>query len=80
MSVFIDLHTFLLKADRLSTLSLQYEKRIDVEQRGGKRKIKLVQEQVNVTVHDIHKLHKLKLALLALSPFCLFQYRYAKGA
>ncbi|XP_047464709.1 regulator of telomere elongation helicase 1 isoform X1 [Mugil cephalus] len=33
------------KADRLSTLSLQYEKKMDVEQRGGKRKIKLVQEQ-----------------------------------
>uniref|UniRef100_A0A3B4Y0Q6 Regulator of telomere elongation helicase 1 n=1 Tax=Seriola lalandi dorsalis TaxID=1841481 RepID=A0A3B4Y0Q6_SERLL len=34
------------KANRLSTLSLQYDKRMDDELRGGKRKIKLVQEQV----------------------------------
>uniref|UniRef100_A0A3B4BKS9 Regulator of telomere elongation helicase 1 n=1 Tax=Periophthalmus magnuspinnatus TaxID=409849 RepID=A0A3B4BKS9_9GOBI len=34
------------KASRLSTLSLQYDKRIDEELRGGKRKIKLVHEQV----------------------------------
>uniref|UniRef100_A0A8C5HBJ2 Regulator of telomere elongation helicase 1 n=1 Tax=Gouania willdenowi TaxID=441366 RepID=A0A8C5HBJ2_GOUWI len=34
------------KASRLSTLSLQYDKRMDDELRGGKRKIKLVQEQV----------------------------------
>ncbi|XP_039656402.1 regulator of telomere elongation helicase 1 [Perca fluviatilis] len=33
------------KADRLSTLSLQCDKRMDDELRGGKRKIKLVQEQ-----------------------------------
>ncbi|XP_008292635.1 regulator of telomere elongation helicase 1 [Stegastes partitus] len=33
------------KAHRLSTLSLQYDKRMDDELRGGKRKIKLVQEQ-----------------------------------
>ncbi|XP_040009350.1 regulator of telomere elongation helicase 1 isoform X2 [Xiphias gladius] len=33
------------KANRLSTLSLQYDKRMDDELRGGKRKIKLVQEQ-----------------------------------
>ncbi|XP_055022013.1 regulator of telomere elongation helicase 1 isoform X7 [Boleophthalmus pectinirostris] len=33
------------KASRLSTLSLQYDKRIDDELRGGKRKIKLVQDQ-----------------------------------
>ncbi|KAM7412359.1 hypothetical protein PAMA_022037 [Pampus argenteus] len=33
------------KADRLSTMSLQYDKRADDELRGGKRKIKLVQEQ-----------------------------------
>uniref|UniRef100_A0A8C3G854 Regulator of telomere elongation helicase 1 n=1 Tax=Cyclopterus lumpus TaxID=8103 RepID=A0A8C3G854_CYCLU len=36
------------KADRLSTLSLQCDKRMDDEMRGGKRKIKLVQEQVHV--------------------------------
>uniref|UniRef100_A0A8C5HC08 Regulator of telomere elongation helicase 1 n=1 Tax=Gouania willdenowi TaxID=441366 RepID=A0A8C5HC08_GOUWI len=35
------------KASRLSTLSLQYDKRMDDELRGGKRKIKLVQEQVS---------------------------------
>lgn len=33
------------KANHLSTLSLQYDKRMDDELRGGKRKIKLVQEQ-----------------------------------
>ncbi|XP_070766663.1 regulator of telomere elongation helicase 1 [Enoplosus armatus] len=33
------------KANRLSTLSLQHDKRMDDEMRGGKRKIKLVQEQ-----------------------------------
>ncbi|XP_078144359.1 regulator of telomere elongation helicase 1 isoform X1 [Centroberyx gerrardi] len=33
------------KANRLSTLSLQYDKRVDEELRGGKRKIKLVQER-----------------------------------
>uniref|UniRef100_A0A667WAD7 Regulator of telomere elongation helicase 1 n=1 Tax=Myripristis murdjan TaxID=586833 RepID=A0A667WAD7_9TELE len=34
------------KAYRLSTLSLQYDKAMDEESRGGKRKIKLIQEQV----------------------------------
>ncbi|KAM9351348.1 regulator of telomere elongation helicase 1 [Symphorus nematophorus] len=33
------------QANRLSTLSLQYDKRMDDELRGGKRKIRLVQEQ-----------------------------------
>uniref|UniRef100_A0A669AZU7 Regulator of telomere elongation helicase 1 n=1 Tax=Oreochromis niloticus TaxID=8128 RepID=A0A669AZU7_ORENI len=37
----------LLKANHLSTLSLQYDKRMEDELRGGKRKIKLVQEQVS---------------------------------
>ncbi|KAJ8390129.1 hypothetical protein AAFF_G00110030 [Aldrovandia affinis] len=32
------------KASRLSTMSLQYDKRMDDESRGGKRKIRLVQE------------------------------------
>ncbi|KAM3617416.1 uncharacterized protein V6R79_005854 [Siganus canaliculatus] len=36
------------KASRLSNLSLQYDKRLDDELRGGKRKIKLVQEQKTV--------------------------------
>uniref|UniRef100_A0A667WX82 Regulator of telomere elongation helicase 1 n=1 Tax=Myripristis murdjan TaxID=586833 RepID=A0A667WX82_9TELE len=35
------------KAYRLSTLSLQYDKAMDEESRGGKRKIKLIQEQVS---------------------------------
>uniref|UniRef100_A0A3Q1CTR9 Regulator of telomere elongation helicase 1 n=1 Tax=Amphiprion ocellaris TaxID=80972 RepID=A0A3Q1CTR9_AMPOC len=39
------LSIFLLKASHLSTLSLQHDKRMDDELRGGKRKIKLVQEQ-----------------------------------
>ncbi|KAM4610026.1 regulator of telomere elongation helicase 1 [Polymixia lowei] len=33
------------RASRLSTLSLQYDKRLDDKLRGGKRKIKLVQQQ-----------------------------------
>ncbi|KAK6307946.1 hypothetical protein J4Q44_G00212170 [Coregonus suidteri] len=33
------------RANRLSTLSLQYDKRVDDELRGGKRKIKVVQER-----------------------------------
>ncbi|XP_007575500.1 regulator of telomere elongation helicase 1 [Poecilia formosa] len=33
------------KASRLSTLSLQYDKKMEDELRGGKRKIKLIQEQ-----------------------------------
>lgn len=39
---------FLLKANRLSTLSLQHDKRMDDELRGVRRKIKLVQEQVHI--------------------------------
>uniref|UniRef100_A0A4W5K906 Uncharacterized protein n=1 Tax=Hucho hucho TaxID=62062 RepID=A0A4W5K906_9TELE len=34
------------RANRISTLSLQYDKRVDDELRGGKRKIKVVQERV----------------------------------
>ncbi|XP_046714369.1 regulator of telomere elongation helicase 1 isoform X2 [Silurus meridionalis] len=33
------------KASRLSTLSLQYDKRLDDESRGGKRKLRVVQER-----------------------------------
>uniref|UniRef100_A0A8C7H901 Regulator of telomere elongation helicase 1 n=1 Tax=Oncorhynchus kisutch TaxID=8019 RepID=A0A8C7H901_ONCKI len=33
------------RANRISTLSLQYDKRVDDELRGGKRKIKVVQER-----------------------------------
>lgn len=40
---------FSLKPSSLSTLSLQYDKRMQDESRGGKRKIRLVQEQVNST-------------------------------
>ncbi|XP_068589744.1 regulator of telomere elongation helicase 1 isoform X2 [Cebidichthys violaceus] len=41
------------KADRLSTLSLQCDKRMDDEMRGGKRKIKLVQEQKSRMSEDV---------------------------
>ncbi|KAM6928948.1 regulator of telomere elongation helicase 1 isoform 1-T1 [Lycodopsis pacificus] len=41
------------KADRLSTLSLQCDKRMDDEMRGGKRKIKLVQEQKSRLSEDV---------------------------
>ena len=43
---------FLFKANRLSTLSLQHDKRMDDEMRGGKRKIRLVQEQVHVMLKN----------------------------
>ncbi|XP_057218677.1 regulator of telomere elongation helicase 1 isoform X2 [Triplophysa rosa] len=36
------------RASRLSTLSLQHDKRLDDESRGGKRKIKVVQERTTV--------------------------------
>nr|AAH90710.1 Zgc:113114 [Danio rerio] len=39
------------RASRLSTLSLQHDKRLDDESRGGKRKIKVVQERETVTSH-----------------------------
>ncbi|XP_072305421.1 regulator of telomere elongation helicase 1 [Eucyclogobius newberryi] len=41
------------KASRLSTLSLQYDKRIHDELRGGKRKIKVVQEQKRCVSEDM---------------------------
>uniref|UniRef100_A0A8C7UG00 Regulator of telomere elongation helicase 1 n=1 Tax=Oncorhynchus mykiss TaxID=8022 RepID=A0A8C7UG00_ONCMY len=40
------------RANRISTLSLQYDKRVDDELRGGKRKIKVVQERVCETLHE----------------------------
>uniref|UniRef100_A0A3Q0RHP5 Regulator of telomere elongation helicase 1 n=1 Tax=Amphilophus citrinellus TaxID=61819 RepID=A0A3Q0RHP5_AMPCI len=43
----------LLKANRLSTLSLQYDKRTEDELRGGKRKIKLVQDQKPSVSEDV---------------------------
>ncbi|XP_054602371.2 regulator of telomere elongation helicase 1 isoform X2 [Nothobranchius furzeri] len=42
-----------LQASRLSTLSLQYNKRLEDELRGGKRKIKLVHEQKTSTSEDV---------------------------
>uniref|UniRef100_A0A3Q3K5R3 Regulator of telomere elongation helicase 1 n=1 Tax=Monopterus albus TaxID=43700 RepID=A0A3Q3K5R3_MONAL len=43
------------KAHHLSTLSLQYDKRMVDELRGGKRKIKLVQEQVHCLASQLAK-------------------------
>uniref|UniRef100_A0A8C1UR74 Regulator of telomere elongation helicase 1 homolog n=1 Tax=Cyprinus carpio TaxID=7962 RepID=A0A8C1UR74_CYPCA len=44
-----DVHIYLLIcASRLSTLSLQHDKRLDDESRGGKRKIKVVQERFDI--------------------------------
>ncbi|XP_062282424.1 regulator of telomere elongation helicase 1 [Scomber scombrus] len=51
------------KAHRLSTMSLQHDKRMDDELRGGKRKIKLVQEQkvsVSEVVSEENKASKAK--------------------
>ncbi|XP_038164925.1 regulator of telomere elongation helicase 1 [Cyprinodon tularosa] len=41
------------KASRLSTLSLQYDKRMEDELRGGKRKIKLIHEQKVSVSEDV---------------------------
>ncbi|KAJ8016436.1 hypothetical protein DPEC_G00007190 [Dallia pectoralis] len=41
------------RANRLSTLSLQYDKRIDDELRGGKRKIKVVQARKTAVTTDV---------------------------
>lgn len=41
-----------MKANHLSTLSLQYDKRMEDELRGAKRKIKLVQEQVSGVLNN----------------------------
>ncbi|KAL1021284.1 hypothetical protein UPYG_G00011180 [Umbra pygmaea] len=41
------------RANRLSTLSLQYEKRLDDELLGGKRKIKVVQERKTDITSDV---------------------------
>uniref|UniRef100_A0A3Q1FMP8 Regulator of telomere elongation helicase 1 n=1 Tax=Acanthochromis polyacanthus TaxID=80966 RepID=A0A3Q1FMP8_9TELE len=58
------------KASHLSTLSLQHDKRMDDELRGGKRKIKLVQEQVLI--------HSLLLCFVGWS-YVHFRHLYASG-
>ncbi|XP_051281967.1 regulator of telomere elongation helicase 1 isoform X3 [Dicentrarchus labrax] len=50
------------KANSLSTLSLQYDKRMDDELRGGKRKIKLVQEQKMSRLEDVSEEGKARRA------------------
>ncbi|KAG7471984.1 hypothetical protein MATL_G00103730 [Megalops atlanticus] len=57
------------KASRLSTLSLQYDKRMDDESRGGKRKIRVVQEQTKAlhpSVSEESKAEKAKAFLAAV--------------
>lgn len=68
---------FLLKANRLSTLSLQYDKRMDDEMRGGKRKIKLVQEQVHVSLNKT-ELYSPILIILDF-PFHLQEQRHLQS-
>lgn len=47
------LHAFLfMQASRLSTLSLQHDKRMDDESKGGKRKIRVVQDRVTDFIFD----------------------------
>ncbi|XP_051281966.1 regulator of telomere elongation helicase 1 isoform X2 [Dicentrarchus labrax] len=55
------------KANSLSTLSLQYDKRMDDELRGGKRKIKLVQEQALQTYKKTDNLDVLLTETAVLS-------------
>ncbi|KAK7884484.1 hypothetical protein WMY93_027607 [Mugilogobius chulae] len=55
------------KASRLSTLSLQFDKRMDDEQRGGKRKIKLVQDQTKLPSEDTSEEGKASRAKLFLA-------------
>lgn len=57
---------FLFKVKCLPTLPVQYDKRMDDEFQGAKRKIKLVHEEVNVLLlqrsyrkHSVWKHHKL---------------------
>ncbi|XP_071331236.1 regulator of telomere elongation helicase 1 isoform X2 [Trachinotus anak] len=55
------------KANRLSTLSLQFDKRMDDELRGGKRKIKLVQEQKTSVSDDVTEEGKASRAKMFLA-------------
>ncbi|KAG7224300.1 hypothetical protein INR49_000543 [Caranx melampygus] len=55
------------KANHLSTLSLQYDKRMDNELRGGKRKIKLVQEQKTSLSEDVSEEGKARRAKMFLA-------------
>ncbi|XP_041656310.1 regulator of telomere elongation helicase 1 [Cheilinus undulatus] len=66
------------RANRLSTLSLQYDKRMEDELRGGKRKIKLVQEQkksVSADVSDEVKASRAR-SFLADMKKCLSQVNF----
>ncbi|MBN3310348.1 RTEL1 helicase, partial [Amia calva] len=57
------------KASRLSTLSLQHDKRMEDEQRGGKRKIKLVQDRKqsgSPNVSEQTKADKAKVFMVAV--------------
>ncbi|XP_036388440.1 regulator of telomere elongation helicase 1 isoform X1 [Megalops cyprinoides] len=57
------------KASRLSTLSLQHDKRMDDESRGGKRKIRVVQQQTKAlhpSVSEESKAEKAKAFLAAV--------------
>uniref|UniRef100_A0A671VP82 Regulator of telomere elongation helicase 1 n=1 Tax=Sparus aurata TaxID=8175 RepID=A0A671VP82_SPAAU len=65
----------LFKANRLSTLSLQHDKRMDDEMRGGKRKIRLVQEQVHENKDSRAKtfLAEMKKSLSQVTFECIVQ-------
>ncbi|XP_074144969.1 regulator of telomere elongation helicase 1 isoform X3 [Sminthopsis crassicaudata] len=54
------------KAQRLSTLSLQYEKRLTDEQKGGKKKIKIVSNQVKRESIPLEQAGKAKLFMLSV--------------
>ncbi|KAM9065973.1 regulator of telomere elongation helicase 1 isoform X4 [Sarcophilus harrisii] len=54
------------KAQRLSTLSLQYEKRLTDEQIGGKKKIKIVSNQVKRESIPLEQAGKAKLFMLSV--------------
>uniref|UniRef100_A0A3P8S8A9 Regulator of telomere elongation helicase 1 n=1 Tax=Amphiprion percula TaxID=161767 RepID=A0A3P8S8A9_AMPPE len=61
------------KASHLSTLSLQHDKRMDDELRGGKRKIKLVQEQESKATRAKRFLADMKKSLSQVSYDCVVQ-------
>ncbi|XP_077316544.1 regulator of telomere elongation helicase 1 [Lithobates pipiens] len=65
------------KATRLSTLSLQYDKRLDDERRGGKKKIKIVQNKISNESSPPSKKKSAANMFLTSVRQCLSQENYA---
>ncbi|XP_040295030.1 regulator of telomere elongation helicase 1 isoform X2 [Bufo bufo] len=63
------------KITRLSTLSLQYDKRLNEEQRGSKKKIKIVQNQLKDSSSPSKKMSSASMFMLSVKQ-CLSQENY----